>query len=334
MRVFIVFVMAITVGGVFAYATYNYVQNAPTKTVTMPTQKVVVAASDLDIGAEIQQEEVLLLISGMADLEGEPTRAAPFDLDGEEYDFYDALTRYVEDQSIKAAQEDSPRSRALTFTMAMLQRRFASSVYAVRRSLERMRDKRKKIHELLTAGVKKADLRLLQENGYVEVVGADGQLRGAGLDSARVRLTPAGSALAGQLMAPFSKKRKRKSGFPDFNLPATPTFHRETGLFTWGGIVIDLFRRPAPNLELLLNALVKHEWPPWTRIRSTGPSSTTHGTCCGRPARTGIIRAWESSFTCTATVRVRDSFGRGRCRSFSWRIVASNSCQIISDFAP
>jgi SNF2 family DNA or RNA helicase len=72
---------------------------------------------------------------------------ASFDLDGEEYDFYDALTRYVEDQSIKALQEDSPRSRALTFTMAMLQRRFASSVYAVRRSLERMRDKRKKILE-------------------------------------------------------------------------------------------------------------------------------------------------------------------------------------------
>src|SRR5208283_3501253 len=72
---------------------------------------------------------------------------ASFDLDGDEYDFYDSLTRYVEDQSIKAAQEDSPRSRALTFTMAMLQRRFASSIYAVHRSLERMRDKRKKILE-------------------------------------------------------------------------------------------------------------------------------------------------------------------------------------------
>src|ERR1019366_1019558 len=72
---------------------------------------------------------------------------ASFDLDGEEYDFYDALTRYVEDQSIKAAQEDSPRARALTFTMAMLQRRFASSIYAVRHSLERMRNKRKKILE-------------------------------------------------------------------------------------------------------------------------------------------------------------------------------------------
>src|SRR6516225_3708691 len=72
-------------------------------------------------------------------------RTASFELDGDEYDFYDALTRYVEDQSIKASEDDSARGRALTFTMAMLQRRFASSAYAVRRSLERMRDKRQKI---------------------------------------------------------------------------------------------------------------------------------------------------------------------------------------------
>src|SRR3989449_381081 len=72
-------------------------------------------------------------------------RTASFELDGDEYDFYDALTRYVEDQSIKGSEDDSARGRALTFTMAMLQRRFASSAYAVRRSLERMRDKRQKI---------------------------------------------------------------------------------------------------------------------------------------------------------------------------------------------
>ena len=72
-------------------------------------------------------------------------RTAKFDLDGDEFDFYDALTRYVEDQSIKAAGMQSVQAQALGFTMAMLQRRFASSMYAVRRSLERMRDKRKKI---------------------------------------------------------------------------------------------------------------------------------------------------------------------------------------------
>ena len=62
-----------------------------------------------------------------------------FQIDNDEWDFYDALTRFVDDQSIKAQADDSAVGRALSFTMAMLQRRFASSVYAVRRSLERMR---------------------------------------------------------------------------------------------------------------------------------------------------------------------------------------------------
>ncbi len=70
---------------------------------------------------------------------------ADFKIGAEEWDFYDALTRYVEDQSIKAAEDDSAQGRALGFTMAMLQRRFASSMYAVRRSLERMRDRRQRI---------------------------------------------------------------------------------------------------------------------------------------------------------------------------------------------
>ena len=53
----------------------------------------------------------------------------------------DPLRRGPVDQG--AAADDSARGRALGFTMAMLQRRFASSIYAVRRSLERMRDKRR-----------------------------------------------------------------------------------------------------------------------------------------------------------------------------------------------
>ena len=60
-----------------------------------------------------------------------------FELDGEEFAFYEALTRYVQDQSIRAAADASARGRALGFTMAMYQRRFASSIHAVRMSLER-----------------------------------------------------------------------------------------------------------------------------------------------------------------------------------------------------
>jgi len=72
-------------------------------------------------------------------------RTVPFTISADEYDFYVALTRYVEEQSIKAASDASARGRALGFTMAMLQRRFASSIYAARCSLERMRTRREKI---------------------------------------------------------------------------------------------------------------------------------------------------------------------------------------------
>ncbi|MER3474801.1 MAG: helicase [Armatimonadota bacterium] len=64
-------------------------------------------------------------------------RTVRFELDGQEFEFYEALTRYVQDQSISAAADPSARGRALGFTMAMYQRRFASSIHAARRSLER-----------------------------------------------------------------------------------------------------------------------------------------------------------------------------------------------------
>jgi pilus assembly protein CpaB len=61
-RVFIVFVLAVTVGGTLALATYNYMQRTPsTKTVTIPTKPVVVAASDLDVGADIGRNDIRLI---------------------------------------------------------------------------------------------------------------------------------------------------------------------------------------------------------------------------------------------------------------------------------
>lgn len=72
-------------------------------------------------------------------------RTAKFEINNEELDFYDALTRYVQEQSIRAADSNSPQARAVGFTMAMLQRRFASSLYAARRTLERMKERREQI---------------------------------------------------------------------------------------------------------------------------------------------------------------------------------------------
>src|SRR5216110_2047918 len=60
-RIFMVLVMAITVGGVFAFATYNYVQKAQPRTVTIPTRPVVVAAADLDVGAELGRDDIRII---------------------------------------------------------------------------------------------------------------------------------------------------------------------------------------------------------------------------------------------------------------------------------
>jgi superfamily II DNA or RNA helicase len=56
-------------------------------------------------------------------------KTSEFAISAEEYDLYDQLTRYVEHQSMRAAGDTSARGRAVGFTMAMLQRRFASSIY-------------------------------------------------------------------------------------------------------------------------------------------------------------------------------------------------------------
>ncbi|MCP9465425.1 MAG: SNF2-related protein, partial [Nitrospira sp.] len=60
-----------------------------------------------------------------------------FQIDGAEFDLYRDITRFVKQQSAKAAsQGDDPRARAVGFLMALYQRRLASSTYAMRHSLE------------------------------------------------------------------------------------------------------------------------------------------------------------------------------------------------------
>src|SRR5215471_12326595 len=61
MRVFTVFVLAITAGGGLAFATYNYLQKMPPRTVTIPTTPVVVAATDLDVGAELGRDDLRII---------------------------------------------------------------------------------------------------------------------------------------------------------------------------------------------------------------------------------------------------------------------------------
>ncbi len=119
-------------------------------------------------------------------------QTAAFDLDGDEFNFYDALTRYVLDQSAKAAAEaeHSPAARALGFTMAMLQRRFASSVYAVRRSLERMKERRLRILED-PEKIRKQQIDKALPDDFDELPDEDQQKILADLENVVVTLDPA-----------------------------------------------------------------------------------------------------------------------------------------------
>ena len=81
------------------------------------------------------------------------THTVDFQIDGPEFKLYQEVTRFVKQQSAKAvAQGDDPRSRAVGFLMALYQRRLASSIYAMRHSLQnrvrRLEEGLKKAQEL------------------------------------------------------------------------------------------------------------------------------------------------------------------------------------------
>jgi superfamily II DNA or RNA helicase len=64
-------------------------------------------------------------------------KTVDFQIDGQEFELYKQITRFVKRQSaMAAAQGDDPRARAVGFLMSLYQRRLASSTYAMRHSLE------------------------------------------------------------------------------------------------------------------------------------------------------------------------------------------------------
>ena len=57
-RIYTVLLLAMTVGAIFAFSTYRYVQATPERGVSAKTTPVVVAASSLDLGAAIRAEDL------------------------------------------------------------------------------------------------------------------------------------------------------------------------------------------------------------------------------------------------------------------------------------
>ena len=57
-RIFAVFAIAVLAGGSLAYGTYNFMQTGTVKAVNAPTQPVVVAKADLQLGTAIAKEDL------------------------------------------------------------------------------------------------------------------------------------------------------------------------------------------------------------------------------------------------------------------------------------
>jgi pilus assembly protein CpaB len=57
-RIYTVLLLAMTVGAIFAFSTYRYVQATPERGVAAKTTPVVVAASSLDLGAALRAEDL------------------------------------------------------------------------------------------------------------------------------------------------------------------------------------------------------------------------------------------------------------------------------------
>ena len=60
-RLFMVLVLAVLLGGGLAYATYNAINAQPVKTVSAPTQPVVVATAVLPLGTELKKDDLTVV---------------------------------------------------------------------------------------------------------------------------------------------------------------------------------------------------------------------------------------------------------------------------------
>ena len=61
MRMTLVLLLALAAGGGLAYGTYNYMQSMQVRTESLPTRPVVVAAADLELGAELGPDDLRIV---------------------------------------------------------------------------------------------------------------------------------------------------------------------------------------------------------------------------------------------------------------------------------
>jgi superfamily II DNA or RNA helicase len=243
------------------------------------------------------------------------TRTAEFDLDPvEELPFYEAVTNYVLDQSLKAADDTSARGRAVGFTMALYQRRLASSVHAARRSLERRIERiDKKFREAdearTTSEFQERSAEDLEELTDEEVARYEEQAEEASLAGARADLETERKALL-PLIEKAKSLEEREVSTKLAKLREVLTDQR---VFTDPTTKLLLFTEHKDTLDFLVE-----------RLRAWGLSVTQiHGSMkIGDRDTPGTRLAAEQEFKDQAQVMVAtEAAGEGINLQFCWLMV-------------
>jgi len=185
------------------------------------------------------------------------TRTADFTIDNEELRLYRDLTAFVKEQSRKAAEKgDDPRARAVSFLMALYQRRLASSAYAVRHSLEnrarRLMENLNRAQEIaLTAAPELPTEEELEEMEEAERERLEGVLAAITVaqNAAQVREEVA------KLQALAAQAKKLEEAEGEAKLAKLRAVLREQGFFDRAGERLLIFTEFKDTLDYLVNKL-------------------------------------------------------------------------------
>jgi superfamily II DNA or RNA helicase/predicted GIY-YIG superfamily endonuclease len=178
-----------------------------------------------------------------------------FDLEGEEFALYKAVTSYVQRQSAKAEScGDDRRARAVGFIMAMYQRRMASSVHSLLRSLLR---REKNLKSLLETATRLGDLPMPDvpsEEDWEEMDDAEREAREKELERATLaRRKPDLEAELVELHALIEQAQKVEAGGNELKLRRLREQMTESGFFpACRDAALSGAGRADPNQRLLI----------------------------------------------------------------------------------
>ncbi len=180
-----------------------------------------------------------------------------FDLEGEEFALYNAVTHYVQRQSAKAAAcDDDRRARAVGFIMAMYQRRMASSVHSLLQSLTR---REKNLKGLLETATKLGDISVPDvptEDDWEEMDDAEREMRERELEKATLaRRKPDLESELMELKVLIGQAQKVEDGGNEMKLRRLRAQMTESGFFSDPNQRLLIFTEYKDTLDYLIKNL-------------------------------------------------------------------------------